>query len=148
MFKRISVKKVKIITAITCVLIGIIICVANFSSLDNIFSFDTFVRVIGLVIVFPGLIYLTIYILIFADRDGLEENISYVQNILSKEEYREINLKLEDNEFLKLSVEESAISYYAKIKSDKEVEISIRKDEKELSNKTIDVFCFRRCFTE
>ena len=79
------------------------------------------------------------------------EAISYVQNLLSKDEYRKVILRLENNEaieFIKFSVEEGTISYFAKIKSYNEVEISIRKDEKEISNKVIDVIHFKRFFTD
>lgn len=80
-------------------------------------------------------------------RETREDAISYVQSFLSKDEYRKVNLKLEDNEFIKLSIEESRISYYAKIKSNEEIEISIVKDEKVISEKVIDLFSFKRFFT-
>lgn len=80
-------------------------------------------------------------------RETREDAISYVQSFLSKDEYRKVNLKLEDNEFIKLSIEESRISYYAKIISDEEIEISIVKDDKIISTKVIDLFSFKRFFT-
>ena len=147
MFKNIPLKKAKIITAIICILIGIILCIVELYSVDNLFSLEAFLGII-LAISLPGFFYMAIYLSVFAKREGLEHNICYAQSILSKDEYKKINLKLENNEFAKLSIEESTISYYAKIKSDKEIEISIRKDENEISNKIIDVYCFKRFFTK
>lgn len=147
MFKNISVKKARIITAIICILIGIVYAVHSCFTHDD--SFEKFIGVfIG--ISMAVLFYMAIDLSVFAKRTALENNISYAKGILSKEEYRKINLKLTYNEFANLSVEESAISYYAKIKadSDKEIELSIRKDGKEISNEIIDVFAFRRFFTD
>ena len=146
MFKNISVKKARKITAIICVLIGIAACCNFMSSCDNLFSLEAFLGVfIGLGL--PSLLYMAIELSIFARRESRENAISYVQSFLSKDEYRKVNLKLEDNEFIKLSIEESRISYYAKIKSDEEIEISIVKDDKIISTKVIDLFSFKRFFT-
>lgn len=146
-FKNISVKKAKKITAIICVLIGIIICVVKLCSINNLFSLDAFLGVI-MGIGFSTFLYFAINFTVFDDMKRLENNISYLQSFLSKEEYRKINLKLGDNRYAKLSVEESKISYYAKIKSnsDTDVIISIRKDEKEISMAVMDVIYFRRFF--
>lgn len=143
MFKNISVKKARIITAIICTLIGVIYCVGICFTYD-----DTFDKLVG---IFLGIfisffLYSIIDLVVFTKRKYLEDSISYAKNVLSKEEYRKVNLKLVYNEFVNLSVEESRISYYAKIKSDKEIEISIRKDEKEISSKIIDLFSFKRFF--
>lgn len=144
MFKNFSVKKARIITAIICVLIGIVYGVCSCFNHDT--SFEKFVEIfIG--ISMSALFYMAIDLSVFAKKAALENNIFYAKSILSKEEYRKINLKLGYNEFANLSVEESRISYYAKIKSDKEIEISIRKDEKEISSKIIDLFSFKRFFT-
>ena len=143
-FKNISVKKARITTAIICGLIGIVYAICSCFNHDT--SFEKFIGIfIG--ISMPALFYMAMDLSLFAKRAALENNISYAKSILSKEEYRKINLKLGYNEFVNLSVEESSISYYAKIKSDREVEISIHKEEKEISNKIIDVFAFRRFFT-
>lgn len=146
MFKNISVKKARKITVIILFLIGIAYCCSSLSSCDNLFSFEAFVGVvIGLGL--PTLLYMAIELSVFARRENRENAISYVQSFLSKDEYRKVDLKLEDNEFIKLSIEESRISYYAKIKSNEEIEISIVKDEKVISEKVIDLFCFKRFFT-
>lgn len=146
MFKNISVEKVRKITFIVCVLIGVEVCYRIMSFSDKFFSLETFLGAfIGL-----GLIAFLCMISELVIISKIEA-ISYVQSLLSKDEYRKVNLKLEDNktiELIEFSVEESAISYYAKIKSYKEVEISIRKDEKEISNKIIDVIHFKRFFTD
>lgn len=146
MFKNISVEKVRKITFIVCVLIGVDVLCEIMSFSDKFFSLETFLGAfigLGLIAFFCMIAELAIIPKI--------EAISYVQSLLSKDEYRRVNLKLEDNEVIEpieLSVEECTISYYAKIKSDKEVEISIRKNEKEISNKIIDVIHFKRFFTD
>ena len=146
MFKNISVKKAKNITAIICFLIGIIYCIVSLCTNDNHSSFDAVLEIMtGMML--SVLLYMIIFIFVFRTREKLENDISYAKSFLSKEEYKEINLKLEDNEFTKFSIEESPIRYYAKIKSDYEIEISIRKDEKEISNKIIDVYDFKCFFT-
>lgn len=145
MFKNISVEKVRKITFVVCVLIGVDVCLKIMSN-NKFFSLETFLGAfIGL-----GLIAFSCMISELVIISKIEA-VSYVQNLLSKDEYRKVNLNLENNEaieFLEISVEEGTISYYAKIKSYKEVEISIRKDEKEISNKIIDVIHFKRFFTD
>lgn len=145
MFKNISVEKVRKITFVVCVLIGVDVCLKIMSN-NKFFSLETFLGAfIGL-----GLIAFSCMISELVIISKIEA-VSYVQNLLSKDEYRKVNLNLENNEaieFLEISVEEGTISYYAKIKSYKEVEISIRKDEKEISNKVINVIHFKRFFTD
>ena len=145
MFKNISVEKVRKITFIVCVLIGVEVCCKIMSS-NKFFSLETFLGAfIGLGLI--GFLCMIAELVIISKKQA----ISYVQSLLSKDEYRKVNLNLENNEaieFIEISVEEGTISYYAKIKSYKEVEISIRKDEKEISNKVIDVIHFKRFFTD
>ena len=146
MFKNISVKKAKIITGIICMLFGIILCIIKLRPIYDVFSFEALIDAM-VIIALVVLLYMGIYLFIFAKRETREDAISYVQSFLSKDEYRKVNLKLEDNEFIKLSIEESRISYYAKIISDEEIEISIVKDDKIISTKVIDLFSFKRFFT-
>ena len=146
MFKNISVKKAKIITGIICMFFGIILCIIKLRPIYDVFSFEALINAM-VIIALVVLLYMGIYLFIFAKRETREDAISYVQSFLSEDEYRKVNLKLEDNEFIKLSIEESRISYYAKIKSDEEIEISIVKDDKIISTKVIDLFSFKRFFT-
>lgn len=136
MFKNISVKKAKIISA----LIGILGGLACFRIFKDNFSnilYEGFFAILGSIF-----IYILIYCLVF---DGqFKEDIDYIEKTLSRDDFTQVYPKgtAYDNRF-----EESYISYYAKIKSNYDVEISIYEGQVLISQQIFDAYAFRRFFT-
>ena len=147
MFKHISVKKARIISAVIGVIIGILYGIITLSFNNN--TAETIYLHITLAFFLPICIFAIIYTVVFSGpiRERNEKTLSYVEGFLSREEFRRVNLNVVDNEFIELAISESPISYYAKITSDTEITISIRKDGEEITSRFIEILYFRHYFT-
>ena len=144
MFKK--VKKVVKVFAVISILIGILVLPykVTIDTTEEILLMSSAVTIVALF-----LISLTFVSSFSKGAKERTENLECARNFLSGEEFKKVNLVAQDNNFMQISLNESSISYYARMKlnSDNEVEISIRKNGVEISKEVIELSEFTNFFT-